>query len=161
MGSMDRNPPDDVRLRDASQDDLPIFFEHQRDPVANEMAAFPGRDLEAFMRHWRTAILGDETAIARTVLVDGRVAGNVLCFERGSRREVGYWIGREFWGRGVATRALNALLDEVTERPLFAGVASHNVASIRVLEKCGFVVTDGPSEPGEDGVEEVLFRLDA
>jgi RimJ/RimL family protein N-acetyltransferase len=158
---MSRPSQDDVRLRDASPDDLAVFFEHQRDPGANEMAAFPGRDLDAFMRHWTTAILGDETAIAKTVLANGRVAGNVLCFEHEGRREVGYWIGREFWGRGVATRALAALLAEVKERPLFAGVASHNVASLRVLEKCGFVVVDGPSEPGGDGVEEVLLRLDA
>jgi RimJ/RimL family protein N-acetyltransferase len=157
---MGRRPQDDIRLRDATQDDLPVFFEHQRDPVANEMAAFPARDLDSFMRHWKTAILGDETAIAKTVLVGGRVAGNVLCFEREGTREVGYWIGREFWGRGVATRALAALLAEVRERPLFAGVARHNVASLRVLEKCGFVVVDGPLEPREDGIEEVLLRLD-
>jgi RimJ/RimL family protein N-acetyltransferase len=158
---MDRPAPDDIRLREASQDDLPVFFEHQRDPVANEMAAFPARDLDAFMRHWTTAILGDEAAIAKTVLVNGRVAGNVLCFERDGAREVGYWIGREFWGRGVATRALAALLAEVKERPLFAGVARHNVASLRVLEKCGFVVVDQQPKPSEDGVEEVLLRLDA
>jgi RimJ/RimL family protein N-acetyltransferase len=151
----------EIRLRVATHDDLPIFFEHQRDPLANEMAAFPARDLDAFMRHWTTAILGNETGIARTVLVNGRIAGNVLCFERDGKREVGYWIGREFWGRGVATRALAAFLAEVRERPLFAGVARHNVASLRVLQKCGFVVVDEPLEPGEDGVEEVLLRLDA
>ena len=113
------------------------------------------------MRHWTTAILGEETAIAKTVLVNGRVAGNILCFERDGMREVGYWIGREFWGKGVATRALAALLSEVRVRPLFAGVARHNVASLRVLEKCGFVVVDESPDPGEDGVEEVLLRLDA
>ena len=112
------------------------------------------------MRHWTTAILGEETAIAKTVLVNGRVAGNVVCFERDGSREVGYWIGREFWGKGVATRALAAFLAEVRERPLFAGVARHNVASLRVLEKCGFVVVDQPLEPPEDGIEEVLLRLD-
>jgi RimJ/RimL family protein N-acetyltransferase len=157
---MDRSPPSDVQLRDATLDDLPIFFEHQRDPVANEMAAFPARDHDAFVEHWTTAIFGDETAVAKTVLVDGRVAGNVLAFQREGIREVGYWIGREFWGRGVATRALTALLEQVTDRPLYAGVAKHNAASLRVLEKCGFVVVGGPLEPAEDGVEEVLLRLD-
>jgi RimJ/RimL family protein N-acetyltransferase len=158
---MERPAPDDVRLRDATHDDLPIFYEHQRDPVASEMAAFASRDLDAFMEHWTTRILGDETGVAKTVLVDGRVAGNIHGFEHDGRREVGYWIGREFWGRGVATRALAAFLAEVTERPLYAGVAKHNVASIRVLEKNGFVVVDEPGEPGVDGIEELLFRLDA
>jgi RimJ/RimL family protein N-acetyltransferase len=159
--AMERPAPDDVRLRDATHDDLPIFYEHQRDPVASEMAAFASRDLDAFMEHWTTRILGDETGVAKTVLVDGRVAGNILGFEHDGRREVGYWIGREFWGRGVATRALAAFLAEVTERPLYAGVAKHNVASVRVLEKNGFVVADEPGEPGVDGIEELLFRLDA
>jgi RimJ/RimL family protein N-acetyltransferase len=159
--AMERPAPDDVRLRDATHDDLPIFYEHQRDPVASEMAAFASRDLDAFMEHWTTRILGDETGVAKTVLVDGQVAGNVLGFEHDGRREVGYWIGREFWGRGVATRALGAFLAEVTERPLYAGVAKHNVASVRVLEKNGFVVVDEPGEPGVDGIEELLFRLDA
>lgn len=158
---MERPAPDDVRLRDATHDDLPIFYEHQRDPVASEMAAFASRDLDAFMEHWTTRILRDETGVAKTVLVEGRVAGNVLGFEHDGRREVGYWIGREFWGRGVATRALAVFLAEVTERPLYAGVAKHNVASVRVLEKNGFVVVDEPVEPGVDGIEELLFRLDA
>ena len=158
---MDGPPPDDVRLRDATHDDLPIFFEHQRDPVACEMAAFGSRDLDAFMEHWTTRILGDDSGVAKTVLVDGRVAGNVLAFDHDARREIGYWIGREFWGRGVATRALAVFLAEITERPLYAGVAKHNVASVRVLEKNGFVVVDEPVEPAEDGVEELLFRLGA
>ncbi|HZN43430.1 MAG TPA: GNAT family N-acetyltransferase [Actinomycetota bacterium] len=158
---MDGPPPDDVRLRDATHDDLPIFYEHQRDPVASRMAAFASRDLDAFMEHWTSRILENETGVAKTVLVGGRVAGNILAFDHDGRREIGYWIGREFWGRGVATRALAAFLVEVTERPLYAGVATHNVASIRVLEKSGFVVVDEPVEPPEDGVEELLFRLDA
>jgi RimJ/RimL family protein N-acetyltransferase len=64
---------------------------------------------------------------------------------------VGYWVGREFWGRGIATRALAAFLDEVSERPIYAGVADTNLASIRVLEKCGFTVAESNAEehPGE------------
>jgi RimJ/RimL family protein N-acetyltransferase len=158
--TMERSPPEDVELRDALAADLRIFYEHQRDPVASEMAAFPARDLDEFMEHWTTAILGNEENIAKTVLVDGRVAGNVLAFDRDGVREVGYWFGREFWGRGLATRALTAFLAEVTERPLYAGVARHNTASLRILEKCGFVIVDEPGKPREDGVEEVLLRLD-
>ena len=158
---MDRSPPSDVRLRDATHDDLPIFYEQQRDPVASRMAAFASRDLDAFMEHWTGRILGDETGVAKAVLVDGRVAGNVLAFDHDGRREIGYWIGREFWGRGVATRALAAFLGEVRDRPLYAGVAKHNVASVRVLEKNGFEIVDEPVEPAADGVEELLLRLQA
>ena len=105
-----------------AEDDLPVFFEHQRDPEANRMAAFPPRDRDAFMAHW-TTILRDASVVVRTVLLDGEVAGNVVAFDFEGRREVGYWIGRAFWGKGVATSALRAFLAEVTERPIYAGVA--------------------------------------
>lgn len=127
----------DVVLREVTEADLPFFFEHQRDPDALRMAAFPSRDREAFTAHWMK-ILADETAVTKTILFEGAVAGHVACFERDGKREVGYWIGREYWDRGIATRALSELLGHVQERPLFAHVAKHNLGSLRVLEKCGF-----------------------
>ncbi len=155
---------DEVVLRDVTEDDLPILFEHQREPEANRMAAFPPRDREAFMAHWRARVLGDPSAVARTVVVDGHVAGNVVSWEQDGEREVGYWIGRDHWGRGIATRALAAFLGQVRVRPLHAHVAKHNVGSIRVLQKCGFAIVGEArvpfGGPGEE-VEEFLLRLDA
>ncbi len=126
-----------VSLRPVEVDDLPILFEHQRDPVACAMAAFPSRDRDAFMTHW-DRILTNPSVISRTVLLDDAVAGNIAAFDYEGRREVGYWIGREWWGRGVATRALVEFLAIETSRPIYAGVALNNAGSIRVLEKCGF-----------------------
>jgi len=125
-------------LRAVTDADVAIFFGHQRDPEAVRMAAFPARDRDAHMAHW-ASILADETLIARTIDVDGRVAGHIGSWQADGKRFVGYWIGREFWGRGIATRALAEFLGELTERPLHALVAPHNAGSIRVLEKCGFV----------------------
>ena len=150
----------DVVLREVTEDDLPIFFEHQRDPDASRMAAFPPRDRDAFTAHW-TKILGDETVITRTVVFDGRVAGNVVSFERSGRREVGYWIGREHWGKGVATKALAEFLGQLKVRPLYAGVAKDNTASKRVLEKCGFTISDeADASPHDDG-NGILLKLEA
>jgi RimJ/RimL family protein N-acetyltransferase len=155
-----RSPDGRVELREVVQDDLPVFFEHQADPVATALARFPGRDRDAFFTHW-AAILADPTSLIRTVLLDGRPAGNVMSFERHGHREVGYWIGREHWGHGVATRALAAFVRVERARPLSARVAVDNPASIRVLEKCGFVVVPDPDpEPPIDDVEEVVLRLD-
>jgi RimJ/RimL family protein N-acetyltransferase len=126
-----------VVLRDVTSDDLPILFEQQFDPVANEMAAFPARERSAFMAHWET-ILRDETGPKKAILFDGSLAGYIVAFDQAGEREIGYWLGREYWGKGIATLALTAFLQQVTTRPLFAHVARHNAASIRVLEKCGF-----------------------
>ena len=152
-----------IVLRDVTEDDLPIFFEDQRDREGARMAAFTSRDREAFTVHW-TRLLGDETVITKTIVFDGEVAGNVVRFEYAGRREVGYWIGRRSWGRGVATAALSAFLAHDTTRPIYAGVAKHNTASIRVLEKCGFTVADdAPRDPDEHGddVEFLLLELKA
>jgi len=127
----------EVRLRDVEPGDLPIFYEHQLDADATRMAAFPARDRAAFDAHW-AKILGNPAMVKQTILVDGQVAGNIGSWPQDAVRLVGYWIGKENWGKGVATRKLAAFLHLVTERPLHAHVAKHNVGSIRVLEKCGF-----------------------
>ncbi|HEX7070684.1 MAG TPA: GNAT family N-acetyltransferase [Rhodothermales bacterium] len=127
-----------VRLRDVEPADLPVFFQHQRDPEGARMAAFTPRDRAAFDEHWRKNILGNPSSIVRTILFNDDVVGNVGSWLQDGDRLVGYWIGREHWGRGIATAALAAFLQVVTDRPLRAHAASRNTASIRVLEKCGF-----------------------
>jgi len=87
-----------VLLRKVRDGDLPLLFEHQRDPVANEMAAFPAREKEAFMAHWGR-ILGDESVIKSTIQFGAEVAGYVVCFEEFGRLLIGYWFGRKFWVR--------------------------------------------------------------
>jgi RimJ/RimL family protein N-acetyltransferase len=128
-------------LRDVTESDLPIFFEHQSDPEATAMADFPARDREAFDAHWER-VLGDPTLTSKTIVFEGQVAGNIGSWEHDGRRLVGYWLGREFWGKGLATKALAELVDELGRRPIYAYVAKTNVGSIRVLEKCGFVRSD-------------------
>jgi RimJ/RimL family protein N-acetyltransferase len=141
----------DVVLRNVIEEDLPIFYEQQMDPAATEMAAFPARAWEPFLEHWNN-IMADESGTLRTILFDGKVAGNIVGFEQSGEREVGYWIGKEYWGRGIATEALRQFLEEVRTRPLYAHVVRHNAGSRRVLEKCGFRLVR------EEGDEFVLVR---
>ncbi len=148
-----------VTLRETEDSDRPILFEHQRDPVANEMAAFPPRDEQAFAEHWERVKANDD-GIQRTILADGEVAGHIGSWIDDRDRRVGSWVGREFWGRGIASEALKQFVAVVEERPLTASVAEHNVASLRVLEKSGFVAVGGPRPPGDDGIREVVLRLD-
>ncbi len=155
--------PTTILLRNVIASDLPIFFEQQLDPVANQMAAFPARDREAFTAHW-AKIMADDNNILKTILYGDQVAGNIVSWEHSGEREVGYWLGRSFWGKGIATRALEMFLELVTARPLYAYVAKHNLASIRVLEKCGFTVAGedkGLSSTGSEEVEEVILKLSA
>jgi RimJ/RimL family protein N-acetyltransferase len=146
-------------IRAVQPQDISIFFEHQDDPVASAMAAFPSRDRAAHDAHW-AKILADDSLIARAIVEDGQVVGNIGSWVADGERDVGYWIGRRYWGRGYATRALAALLAEVPGRPLHARVAEHNVGSIRVLAKCGFSIVGEELQDGET-VKEIVMRLDA
>ena len=106
--------------------------------------------------------MADQTVILKAILFEGQVAGNIVSWEVLGEREVGYWIGKEFWGKGIATESLRQFLGVVKTRPLFAHVARHNAASRRVLEKCRFnlVGEDSYTNPAGVKVEEFVLRLD-
>lgn len=124
-------------LREVRESDIEFFYEYQADPEAAAMAAFTPRDRAGAEARWREIMANEEIA-ARTIVVGQSVAGHVVSWKADGHREVGYWIGRDFWGRGIATAALRDFLSMVTDRPLEAWVAPHNMGSIRVLEKNGF-----------------------
>jgi RimJ/RimL family protein N-acetyltransferase len=147
-------------LRNVLEGDLRTFFDHQQDSEANCMAVFPAREWNAFISHWRHDVLGNAANETRTILVDDQVAGYVGSWEGDGIRLVAYWVGREYWGRGVARAALDEFLrTHEHHRPIHAYVALSNVRSIRVLEKCGFQRVGEPIV-GPDGVAEFLFRFD-
>ena len=159
-----RDAAHEVHIRTVEDQDLDVFFEHQADPEATEMAAFPARDKDQFAKHW-AKIRADDTTVQRTIVVDGTVAGNIGSWEQDGQRLLGYWIGREYWGRGVATEALAQFVRQVTTaRPLYAHVAVHNIGSVRVLEKCAFRrdrAQEAQAPAPDDGIEEFIFVLDA
>lgn len=150
----------DVVLRPPVEADLPIFYEQQLDPEATAMAGFPSREREPFMAHWRK-IMADRSVKLRAIVFEGCVAGNIVSFDQSGEREVGYWLGREYWGKGIATEALLQFLEQEATRPLYADVTRHNIGSRRVLEKCGFRLlredTGLSLEPGVQLEEYVLI----
>jgi len=154
-----------VTIREVESSDLEAFFAHQLDPEANRMAAFVAddpKDRAAFDAHW-AEILRSSQNINRTIVAGGQVVGHVACFPQGGNLEVTYWLGREFWGRGMATQALSQMLHLVTGRPIFARAATDNIGSVRVLQKCGFRIIGKDkgfaNGRGED-TEEYILRLD-
>jgi RimJ/RimL family protein N-acetyltransferase len=155
-----------VTLRPVVDADREAMFRLESDDLGANMIAFlprsPG-DREAFDKHWER-IHSDPELLIRSILVDGRYGGYALSFVVDGEREVGYWVDRSLWGRGIATEALTALLEELEERPLFAHTAADNEGSRRVLEKCGFVLiaeTESFAPRRESVVAENVFRLDA
>lgn len=157
--------PGRVQLRDVLDDDIPLFFEQQLDPAYNHMAAFTRKDHEnrdAFMAHW-AKLRRDPSVIARTILFDGAVVGNVASFVMYGAREITYGVDRGHWGKGIATKALGQFLHEFQERPLHGRAAADNQGSIRVLEKCGFTLCGqrkGFANARGQEIEEVVLKLE-
>ncbi|MFE9306707.1 GNAT family N-acetyltransferase [Streptomyces sp. NPDC088353] len=155
----------EVVLREVHDSDLPVFFRQMNDPEALRMAAFTPKDPadhDAFTAHWRR--MRASSVVLRTVLLDGDVVGSAAVYGEPGEREVTYWVDRAYWGRGVATAALRALLAEVPERPLYARAAADNAGSLRVLAKCGFresARARGFAEARGEEIDEVVLSLRA
>jgi RimJ/RimL family protein N-acetyltransferase len=150
-----------VTLRPVTEADFPTLYAHQQEPEANRLAAFPPRPWEIFEKHWKR-ILADTSLVARAICADGEVAGQIGVFGPPDEREVGYWLGSAWWGRGIGSRAVALCLEEVKDRPLHAHVAQRNPASRRVLEKCGFKVVGterGALIEGSEVVDQWIMRL--
>jgi RimJ/RimL family protein N-acetyltransferase len=116
----------------------------QRPPLGNS---------DQFNEHWES-ILNDLSVTVRAVQIGDELAGCISCFKCDGQDSIGYWIGRDFWGRRIATQALSLLLGEVSIRPLHARVAVSNPVSIRVLQKCGFEIVDYQHSPADDRYQE-------
>ncbi len=162
---MAESMPVEVSIREVVDADLPIFFAQHQDEGALQMAAFTPPEpanREALIAHW-TRLMHNPAIVYRTILADGQIAGSLVYFEMFEQRQVGYWLGREYWAKGIATRALMLFLDLLPERPLYARTAFDNLGSQRVLQKCGFrlIGTDsGYANARRAEIEEYVFKLD-
>jgi len=153
-----------VSLRALRADDLPTLFEIQLDDTAQHLAAFTGktaRDRDAYLQKFRK-ILANNAIVTKVVEIGGEVVGSVAAFPVEGDTEVTYWIRKDWWGRGVATAAVAALLDEVTVRPLYGRVAEDNLGSVRVLERNGFVLVGSEesfADARQETITELIFKL--
>jgi RimJ/RimL family protein N-acetyltransferase len=134
--------PEKISLRRVRDADFDLFFEFQQDAEALHMAAFvpenPG-DRAAFDAHW-AKVRADEGVTIRAIERAGELVGSILVHGWFGEPELSYWIGKRYWGQGIATHALGLFLEVVPVRPLYARLVSDNVGSQRVLEKNGFAV---------------------
>ncbi len=154
-------PNPDLILRPLSIGDIDALHKIHQDADAIVMAAVFDRDHAEFREKW-TRNITDPGTLTMGIVLEDVLVGHVSSFQMDGLDSVGYWVAKEYWGRGVATSALGLMLERVVVRPLHARVARHNVGSIRVLEKCGFEVVEYRVSP-DDGVypvcEEALCVL--
>ena len=148
-----------LQLRNIKPTDLERLYQFQADPLANEMADFPARDHSAFFEHWQTNILSNTDIAAKAIIVDNDIVGSIVLWQSEQQWLLGYWLGREFWGKGIASNALRVFLSEQTQRPIIAEVTELNLGSIKVLEKNGFKHIGVANDP-DSALPLLEFRLD-
>lgn len=154
-----------IGLRALRDDDVDLLYDQMRDPVAVRMAAFTAEDPDdraAFDAHLKR-VRTDPDILHFAITVDGEFAGTVASFPVGDDTEITYWLNRSWWGRGIATRAVEQLLALVPVRPIMARAASDNAGSLAVLRKAGFrpVGKEVAYATGRgEEIEETVLRLD-
>jgi RimJ/RimL family protein N-acetyltransferase len=153
-----------IKLRRTEVTDLDKFFQFQLDKEAIFLAAFTPKDptdKSAYLiKH--TKLLSDPTINNQTIIVDNIIAGSIAKFVMEGDAEITYWIDRNFWGQGIATKALKEFLSIEATRPIFGRVAFDNFGSQKVLEKCDFVKigTDkGFANARQTEIEEFIYKL--
>lgn len=133
-----------LRLRAPVMDDAEAMARLADDPrIAAMLARLPHPYTIAQARAF-IADAGRELVYAVTRRSDGAFLG--VCGLRPTARprtaDLGYWLGRPYWDQGFATEAAQAVIDLAFQRPgidcVSANCRAINLASRRVLEKCGF-----------------------
>lgn len=153
-----------ITLAKTEKNDLNAFFQFQLDNESNYLAAFTSKDpndkaayLEKYNKH-----LADPDIHMRTIKVNGLIVGSIAKFIMDNEAGITYWIDRKFWGRGIATTALNEFLQIEQARPIYGRVAFDNYGSQKVLEKCGFVKIGqdkGYANARQAEIEEFIYKL--
>jgi [ribosomal protein S5]-alanine N-acetyltransferase len=155
-----------ITLTETGIDDLNTLFLFQLDEEANRLAAFTSKnpsDKEAYIEKY-VKHLADPTINMQTIRVDGEIVGNIAKFIMYGEAEITYWIDKKFWGKGIATTALNKFLIIEQSRPIYGRVAFDNYGSQKILEKCGFVKTGkdkGFANARQIEIEEYIYKLSA
>ncbi len=158
------NDKPDIKLRPTEISDLDTLFLFQTDKEAGYLAAFMPKDPTdkyAYLNKY-TKLLADPTVNNQTIIVNNIIAGSIAKFVMEGDAEITYWIDRNFWGQGIATKALKDFLNAETTRPIFGRVAFDNFGSQKVLEKCGFVKTGtdkGFANARQTEIEEFIYKL--
>lgn len=135
-------------LREFVAGDADSLAKHANDPAVAEFLReiFPSPYTLQDAQWWVSEGHKLNNSCNRAIVVDGECVGNIGAnFGSGEHRftaEIGYWLGRNYWGQGIVTEAVAVftgyLFSNYELQRIIAPVAHENVASIAVLKKSGF-----------------------
>lgn len=133
-------------MRPYCEADIPLLIRYLNDSLTTRYLTsaiaqpYTQADAEYWARHLSRS-MGAQAIEWRGHFV-GDISANIGNFEKAYSAEIGYWLGREFWGHKIATAALTRVTEQLLTQTkivrLTAQVLVGNSASCRVLEKCGY-----------------------
>lgn len=153
-----------IELRERTETHVRIQYEKIRDPEIWAMIPMTEKTLEQAIADYKKTLLPGAASFGLTIYVDGSYVGDIWFYcidlEEEPNTMIGYCIHeKEFWNRGIATEALKQFLEIAVPRfglKTVGGIAyCANRASLRVMEKNGFVKVE---EFTEDGVRSAYYR---
>ncbi len=161
---------DRLTLRPWQETDAHDLFRYASDKRVSGMALWPCHTSEAMsLEVIRQIFIPNKNSFAISLQHTGEVVGCIGLVPQGqenypvvstSEREVGYWIGYPFWGKGFTTEALKAFLpyckDCLGIKSLIITTGILNKGSQRVAEKCGFTQF---AQCEIDGTANLAYRL--
>lgn len=155
-----------VSLKPRTAETVAVYFERTQQEVIRRMLPHKAQTLEEALADFAKTQRPGATSFGRTIDADGRYVGDVWVYaiDRNDTPNsmLSYCVfDQSVWGRGVATAAVRQFLIEACEKFSLSTVGAFtyaaNTASIRVLEKCGFVLAE---EYTEDGVVSRYYQLE-
>ena len=161
---MEKNSDREIAIRTTNVADLSTLFEFQLDGEGQYMAAFMPKnasDKVAYVDKY-TKFLSDPSIFMKTILIGETIVGSIAKYETEGNAEITYWIDSKYWGKGVASKALELFLILEATRPIYGRTAFDNIGSQKVLERCGFkkVGTDrGFATARQMEIEEYIYLL--
>jgi RimJ/RimL family protein N-acetyltransferase len=136
-------PDSNIKLRPFEMADARRVAELVGDQAVSKWTSnipFPYSEQDA--KDWITSTASDPTKYPFAVELNGLLVACVSYWPHDQNGvEVGYWVGKAFWGRGICTKALSMLMSSEgfpAKAAVFGKVMAQNIGSQRVLEKCGF-----------------------
>ncbi len=138
----------DVVIRELTEEDLPDLARYANNEKVsiNVRDAFPHPYTPEDARMFLTMVDGQDPKCCFAIEYQGKYAGNIGLAPGADvyrkSAEIGYFIGEPFWNKGIVTRAVRLITRYGFEQydivRIHTGVFEYNIASQRVLEKCGF-----------------------
>lgn len=137
-------------LRPWEDSDAESMFEYAKDPAVGPIAGWPPhqnveesryviRDVLSGAEAYAICLKSDNKAIGAIEL---KMSGHTDMTDRDDECELGYWIGKPFWGQGLMPEAAREMLrrafEDIGMEKVWCGYYDGNEKSKRVQEKCGF-----------------------